>query len=189
MMIERKSCLLIVLMTVPSGVAAQDFQSSSIHIEPLAQARRFPATLELAQTAGIEAEVQTLESDATGTGDPAHGQHQEHASKGKKMGQGAVGGAMAAGENAKVFEFTIVHGKLGDEEQTIQVTEGDILEFRWSSDEELSLHMHGYKIEVHVVPNSPATMRVNAIKTGRFPVLNHDGSPPNVLLYLEVLPK
>jgi hypothetical protein len=32
-------------------------------------------------------------------------------------------------------------------------------------------------------------MRVNAIKTGRFPVLNHDGSPPNVLLYLEVLPK
>jgi hypothetical protein len=186
MMIERISCLLIVLMTVPPGVAAQDFQSSDIHIEPLAQSGRFPATLELAHAAGIEAEVQTLEPDVTSTGYPAHGHHKEHGSKEKMMGQG---GAMAAGENAKVFEFTIVHGKLGDEEQTIQVTEGDILEFRWSSDEELSLHMHGYKIEVHVVPNSPATMRVNAIKTGRFPVLNHDGSPPNVLLYLEVLPK
>ncbi len=154
MVIERISGLLIVLMTVPSGVAAQ-----------------------------------ALEPDAAGTGNPAHGHHQEHASKGKKMGHGAVDGAMAAGENAKVFEFTIVHGKLGDEAQTIQVTEGDILEFRWSSDEELGLHMHGYKIELHVAPNSPATMRVNAIKTGRFPVLNHDGSPPNVLLYLEVLPK
>jgi hypothetical protein len=189
MMTERIFCLLIVLMTVAPGVTAQDFQLSGIHVEPLAQDRRFPATLELAQTAGIEAEVQTLEPDAAGTGYPAHGQHQEHASKGKKMGQGAVEGAMAAGENAKVFEFTIVRGKLGDEEQTIQVTEGDILEFRWSSDEELSLHMHGYKIELHVTPTSPATMRVNAIKTGRFPVLNHDGSPPNVLLYLEVLPK
>ncbi len=150
-MIERISCLLIVLMTVSPGVAAQ-----------------------------------ALEPDAAGTGNPAHGHHQEPALKGEKMGQG---GAMAAGKNAKVFEFTIVHGKLGDEAQTIQVTEGDILEFRWPSDEELSLHMHGYKIELHVAPNSPATMRVNAIKTGRFPVLNHDGSPPNVLLYLEVLPK
>lgn len=184
MTIERIFCLLIVLMTVPPGVAAQDFQSSDIHIEPLAQAGRFPATLELAQTAGIEAEGQTVESDAT-----AHRQHQEHDSKGKKMGQGAMGGATAAGKNAKVFEFAIVHGKLGEEEQTIQVTEGDILQFRWSSDEELSLHMHGYKIEVHVAPNSPAAMHVNAIKTGRFPVLNHDGSPPYVLLYLEVLPR
>jgi hypothetical protein len=95
--------------------------------------------------------------------------------------------ARTAEENLKVFEFSIVHGKLGDEEKTIQVTEGDIVEFRWSSDEELSLHMHGYKIDVDVAPNSPATMRVNAIKTGRFPVLNHDGNPPNVLLYLEVL--
>ena len=92
-------------------------------------------------------------------------------------------------DNAQVFAFSIVHGELGDEEPTIRVTEGDIVEFRWSSDEELSLHMHGYKIEVHVAPNSPAIMRVNAVKTGRFPVLNHDGSPPNVLLYLEVLPK
>jgi hypothetical protein len=134
----------------------------------------------------MEAEVQPLESGATGAGYPAQPPHQGHASKGKKMGQGA---AMAAGGDAKVFEFTIVHGMLGDEEPTVQVTEGDIVEFRWSSDEELNLHMHGYKIEVDVAPDSPATMRVNAIKTGRFPVLNHDGSPPNVLLYLEVLPE
>ena len=186
MTIERISCLLIVLMTVPPGVSARDFQSSDIHTEPPAQAGRFPATLELAQTAGNEAEAQTLESGATGAGYPAQPQHQGHASKGKKMGQGA---AMAAGGDAKVFEFTIVHGMLGDEEPTIRVTEGDIVEFRWSSDEELNLHMHGYKIEIDVAPDSPATMRVNAIKTGRFPVLNHDGSPPNVLLYLEVLPK
>lgn len=189
MMIVRIFCLLIVLMTLALGVTAQDFQSSDIHIAPLAQGGRFPATFELAQTARTEAGVQTLESDATGAGYQAHGQHQEHASKGKKMGQGAVGGATAAGENAKVFEFTIVHGTLGDEAQTIQVTEGDIIEFRWSSDEELTLHMHGYNIEVDVAPNSHATMRIDAIKTGRFPILNHDGNPPNVLLYVEVLPK
>ena len=95
--------------------------------------------------------------------------------------------ARTAGGNVKVFEFSIVHGNLADGEQTIQVTEGDIVEFRWSSDEELNLHIHGYKIEVDVAPDSPATMRVDAVKTGRFPVLNHDGNPPHVLLYLEVL--
>ena len=147
MMIKRIFCLLTVLMTFPLGVTAQ-----SSHM-PIAEVGRFPAALELARTAGVGAEVQTL----------------------------------AAGENVKVFEFSIIHGTLGDGEQTIQVTQGDIVEIRWSSDEELSLHMHGYKIEADVTPNSPATMRVNAVKAGRFPVLNHDGNPPHVLLYLEVL--
>ena len=136
MKVERTSCLLAVLMTLPLSVAAQDSGS------PVAEIGRSPATAEVARTAG---------------------------------------------GNVKVFEFSIVHGNLVDGEQTIQVTEGDIVEFRWSSDEELNLHIHGYKIEVDVAPNSPATMRVDAVKTGRFPVLNHDGNPPHVLLYLEVL--
>ena len=97
----RISCLPIVLMTVPLGVTAQDFQSSDFHIEPLAQGGRFPATLELAQTARTEAEVQTLGSDATGAGYPAHGQHQEHALKGKKMGQGAVAAQRRRGKTLR----------------------------------------------------------------------------------------
>jgi hypothetical protein len=128
-------------------------------------------------------------SGATATDSPAPAPHQLHPARKKQMDQDAMHGSVEPGKDAKVFEFAIVRGTLGDDEQTIQVTEGDVVEFRWSSDRELNLHMHGYDMEVDVTPNASAVMRVHAIKTGRFPILNHDGEPPNVLLYLEVQPK
>jgi hypothetical protein len=128
-------------------------------------------------------------ADKPGKESQGHDQHQKHSKKGMHTRQDAMHDPDAAGEPGRVLELTIVRGTLGDEEQTVRVTEGEIVEFRWSSDQALTLHVHGYDIEVPVVANAPAIMRVHAVKTGRFPILNHDGEPPNVLLHLEVLPK
>lgn len=151
--------------------------------EPLVEGKRFSLSLEFAQTGSVEVEVLVRASDAVGTGYPSHEHHGGHGTKG---GHGAMHSAMAAAQVAKTFEFAIVGGKLGDGEQTVQVSEGDLVELQWSSDEALSLHMHGYNIELDVTLDSPATMRFHATRTGRFSILNHDGSPPNVLLFLEV---
>lgn len=96
---------------------------------------------------------------------------------------------MAAGKDPKVFELSVVRGELDEGERTIRVTEGDVVELHWSSDEEIELHMHGYNVELAVGPGSRKIMRLNTTKAGRFAILNHDGSPPNVLVYLEVAPK
>jgi hypothetical protein len=120
--------------------------------------------------------------ETTGSASPDRNQHQKHSTK-------AMHDPDAAGEPDKVFELTIVRGTLGDGEQTVRVSEGEVVELRWSSDQALTLHVHGYDIEVPVVANAPTIMRVHSVKTGRFPILNHDGEPPNVLLHLEVLPK
>ncbi|MDX1429385.1 MAG: hypothetical protein R3282_03810, partial [Rhodothermales bacterium] len=69
------------------------------------------------------------------------------------------------------------------------VTQGDVVELRWTTDEKLTLHMHGYDIELAVTPGERAVMRVDTTKTGRFPVLNHDANPPYVLLYMDVTAK
>ena len=151
--------------------------------EPLVEGKRYSLSLEFARMGNVEVEVLVRASDAVGTGYPSHEHHGGHGTKGE---HGAMHSAMAAGQIAKTFEFVIGGGKLGDGEQTIRVIEGDWVELQWSSDEALTLHMHGYNIELDVTPDSPAIMRFHATRTGRFSILNHDGSPPNVLLFLEV---
>jgi hypothetical protein len=88
-------------------------------------------------------------------------------------------------------------------ERVLRVVQGEIVEIHWTTDEEISLHLHGYDIEMTVKPDAPAIMSLEASATGRFPITSHSlgGHAPepgpmqlkkpgeNVLLYLEVHPR
>jgi hypothetical protein len=90
----------------------------------------------------------------------------------------------------RVFDLTVVKGKLSGKPDTIQVQQGDIVVLRWHSDRPLVLHLHGYEIETRVVPGTISETRFEARATGRFPIHLHGSSPSSesVLVYVEVYP-
>jgi hypothetical protein len=75
----------------------------------------------------------------------------------------------------------------------IRITEGEVVELRWTSDERVELHLHGYDLELQVRPGEPAVMVVEAYATGRFPITSHrwgeGGYSHDALTYLEVHPR
>jgi hypothetical protein len=91
----------------------------------------------------------------------------------------------------RVFDLTIVHGKLSGGQDTIRVQQGDDVVLRWHSDRPIVLHLHGYEIETPVVPGAVAETRFAARATGRFPIHVHAGQARSeaVLAYLEVYPE
>jgi hypothetical protein len=101
-----------------------------------------------------------------------------------------VSGAAAQQGAPRVFELSLVKGRLADASHTIRVRKGDHVELRWSSDRPIILHLHGYNIEKTVSPQAPVVMAFEAKLAGRFPVSEHShgaGHHPAVL-YLEVHP-
>jgi len=77
--------------------------------------------------------------------------------------------------------------------KVVRVKQGQTVELRWSSDEAVELHLHGYDIVAKPKPGAPAVMRFKAHATGRYPVTAHghghgDGHAENTMLYLEVHP-
>ena len=103
--------------------------------------------------------------------------------------------ASADSVDRRVFELSIASRKLSVGEPVVRVTEGDSVELRWTGDEQVSLHLHGYDIEVRVVPGKSASMFLEAIATGRFPITSHGfGASPEghghpTIAYLEVHPR
>ena len=99
--------------------------------------------------------------------------------------------ATAAVAAERVFDLTIVHGKLTGGQDTIRVQQNDNVVLRWHCDRSIVLHLHGYEIERRVVPGTVAEMRFEARATGRFPVHVHAAQPrsESVLVYLEVYPE
>jgi hypothetical protein len=73
------------------------------------------------------------------------------------------------------------------------VTEQDVIELRFSSDEKVKLHLHGYDKELEVTPGVPATLSITTHATGRFPITSHGwgrgGHGHHALTYLEVHPR
>ena len=101
--------------------------------------------------------------------------------------------AAAAQESSRrVIEARIVNRTVHEPAEAIRINEGDVVELRWTSDEAVELHLHGYDIELHVRPGEPATMIIEAIHTGRFPITSHGwgegGHGHDALTYLEVYP-
>ncbi|HEX4597804.1 MAG TPA: hypothetical protein VH278_08470 [Burkholderiaceae bacterium] len=90
----------------------------------------------------------------------------------------------------RVLTFSLVHGVVHNAADTVKVRQGDELELRWSSDQPMQLHLHGYNIEVRVSPQAPAVMAFKANLPGRFPVEPHGPGPAahHPVLYLEVYP-
>jgi hypothetical protein len=75
----------------------------------------------------------------------------------------------------------------------LRAAEGERVELRWSADEPLVLHLHGYDIETRVAPGKPAVTAFAARLTGRFPVEIHgEGGAQRrhgALLHVEIHPR
>jgi hypothetical protein len=98
--------------------------------------------------------------------------------------------------SAHIIELRIAHRAVtvrdvvGD--RVVRVTEGQEVEIRWQSDEEATIHLHGYDIMTEIAAGGEAVMRFSARAAGRFPIEAHSiGTDKNVhvvLVYLEVYP-
>lgn len=101
--------------------------------------------------------------------------------------------AVAQDSPKRVIEARIENRKVVAPMEAIRITEGDVIELRWTSDEAVELHLHGYDIEIEVKPGESASMVVDARATGRFPIESHGwgngGHGEETLTYLEVLPR
>jgi hypothetical protein len=94
----------------------------------------------------------------------------------------------------KRIELVISERKVQREEKTIRVTQGELIELVWQSDETAELHLHGYDISFEVSPETPAIVTFEAHATGRFPITSHgfggeQGHGHEALLYIEVYPR
>jgi hypothetical protein len=115
----------------------------------------------------------------------------------------ALFGVMLLGAAPKVREFDItIHGRhVQGGASTIRVTRGEVVLMRWRTDEQVSVHVHGYDINADLAPAAPTVIRFEASVAGRFPIEAHqfgaaadkDSAPKRhhevILLYLEVLPE
>lgn len=77
----------------------------------------------------------------------------------------------------RIFELTIVGGKVPSDKRIVRVKQNEIVRLRWSADAPAVLHLHGYNIERRVTPGEIAEMRFQAHATGRYPVHIH---PPDL---------
>ena len=101
--------------------------------------------------------------------------------------------AVAQDSPQQVIEARIENRKVVEPSEAIRITEGDVIELRWTSDEAVELHLHGYDLELEVRPGEPAAMVIEAHATGRFPITSHGwgegGHGHDALTYLEVYPR
>ncbi|MEE9198341.1 MAG: hypothetical protein V3U26_00940, partial [Dehalococcoidia bacterium] len=95
-------------------------------------------------------------------------------------------------------------------EDVIKVKQGDTVTLRWSTDEPLEVHLHGYDLEIDVEPGEVGLLELVVDATGRFMLEGHyplvggdedgdhnshdeEGEGDNheevTLMYLEVLPR
>jgi hypothetical protein len=103
-------------------------------------------------------------------------------------------GALAA---ELTFDLKVAHGRVPDTVRLIRVRQGDVVRLRWSTDQPLTLHLHGYDIEKHVEPGAITDLTFAASATGRFPVHVHaQGGRPDghtheekPLVNIEVYPR
>jgi len=95
------------------------------------------------------------------------------------------------------IEITIRERAVPSDVSVVRVTEGDSIELHVSTDEAVSLHLHGYDIEFSVAPEKTSVIALEAFATGRFPISSHGWAGDRdehrhgheTLLYLEVHPR
>jgi hypothetical protein len=71
------------------------------------------------------------------------------------------------------FDIKIDHGRVPDTMRLIRVNEGDVVKLRWTSDQPIVLHLHGYDIEKRVAPDAVTELAFTAYASGRFPIHVH----------------
>ena len=112
------------------------------------------------------------------------------------LGAGLALPVIAGGESPqaapRTFEIRIEQRRVPQAQRVLRATEGERVELRWSADQPLLLHLHGYDIETQVAPGSPAVTAFTARLTGRFPVAIHGESGRHrhgALLHVEIYPR
>ncbi len=74
----------------------------------------------------------------------------------------------AALPQPKTFELSIKNKKLSSGSETINVTEGEKVVLKITSDIQEELHLHGYDISVDLEKDTPAELSFTASISGRF---------------------
>lgn len=111
------------------------------------------------------------------------------------LSAGAPAGIVAAQVRELTFDLKVERGALPAEMRLIRVTQGDVVRLRFTSDQPMTVHLHGYDIERKIVPGDVAEMRFAANATGRFPIEEHKSdahgghSHGDVLVRIEVYPR
>jgi hypothetical protein len=102
---------------------------------------------------------------------------------------------------AREFEISIRDRRVEGSASTLRVQRGETVLLRFRTDEAVSLHVHGYDVQVKLFPASPDATRFEAKVAGRFAITAHEfgaAADPKArpqshrevtLLYLEVLPE
>lgn len=104
-------------------------------------------------------------------------------------------------QQAPHVALAIAQRKIAPKPPTIRVRQHDTITLDWTTDEIVSIHLHGYDQLLTVAPGETKAMRIEAGVPGRFPVsahgygaqTEHQGKQHKhhraaPLLYLEVLP-
>ncbi|HET8576855.1 MAG TPA: hypothetical protein VFO18_07145 [Methylomirabilota bacterium] len=99
---------------------------------------------------------------------------------------GCSGGSKPARQE---LDLNIRAGALPADKQLIRAGQGDDIVLRWSADEPITIHLHGYDIEKDLKPGAVTTMWFVARATGRFPITRHAHGEETPLAYLEVIPR
>ena len=91
----------------------------------------------------------------------------------------------------RVIELAIQAGALPAPQRVVRLQQGAEVTLRWTTDLPVTLHLHGYDIEIAVKPGAPAPMTFRARATGRFPITLHraHGGAEATLGYIEVHPR
>jgi len=98
-----------------------------------------------------------------------------------------IAGAAAAASQS--FSVELAGGRVKGED-TLKVHKGDEVQVRFTSDQPIVLHLHGYDIEAKVAPPAAGLLTFKADLAGRFPMHEHREGAGNhrAVLFIEVHP-
>ncbi|NIO09191.1 MAG: hypothetical protein GTO40_14740, partial [Deltaproteobacteria bacterium] len=106
-------------------------------------------------------------------------------------------GCPGSGSEEQSFTIEIRNRTIQGTMDTLRVKQQDRVTLWWTTDETVTVHLHGYDIQQVVKPGVRAVFTFQAMATGRYPITAHgfgESQPVKVqdeipLLYLEVLPR
>ncbi len=107
---------------------------------------------------------------------------------GNGAGLVASGAGLAQSKNRRTINLEIRDGKVTVAEKTIRVSEGEEVDIKWTTDETVALHLHGYDVQALAKPDRSVSMTFQAHTAGRFPISAH-GRGHGTMIYLEVHPR
>jgi hypothetical protein len=85
-----------------------------------------------------------------------------------------IAGSTSVAAAELTFDIRIERGRVPDAVRLIRVNEGDVVKLRWTSDQPLVLHLHGYDIEKRIAAGAITELVFTAYATGRFPIHIHE---------------